>query len=1487
MYTVSNVAFVGAVASNVSTGYLTFRVDWNPAQAYAPYGMKVFGVCQQGGHAGTMCSQVGIDKAAGWATYQTAQLRFTNTFLELLKAGNETVYWSRYGFFLQTALSRPDVGLVEGHLEQSVMVDPVGVQLYVDMPYFGNLWEARSYLGFSFANGSPVVPADATNIYCDDQEEERNLLNAPGTETNPLYNPLEAIQLASQVSRYYGHPVTVRVAGGEYEDTKFIHTMAAGGDVTVVKVGDGRPKVWVNEDADTSRLYLGQGVVANVESYQDIRLSMPVYQHENLPSTTKLTLRDLDLTSVVFHGRAHTFDAQRCAFALCQFSLHVTHNWVHLDNEASACRYDVGTGFTVVPRWAHGGVLSRIDPTFVSTKFGWHLGTITVPDEPTCRAWYGDTAITAAKLLGLAFGSALPMAKAQNPSGQKWARTGQFVDLSPIDTRFASIHEATYQNPATGNWTSYDTVYRTQRNTFRDNTVIRRLDAGIGRQIFTNNVVSSNYVRELVGKRELRVNNNTTDYHLRVHRWGVSDFQPDAGYYGSRSSAVAQYDEWEPGWAFYLNYGAWPTEVFEAQNNVVGTTTLCWENALGFSYTKNDVWQVLYWELRRMQLNPELMPPVRTTRFGVIHTPTLSRSYEAAFDPSAFYDTIGLRPLPGSAYINAGNPAVGYNDLDGSRNDQGHLGGPDAASATMARVYWIDSFVPVNFTKVYHGMSVNLRGDRSTWSAARTPSFTWAATLNGALWSPTGGWQNNGTFNGRNQNGVVLDGGVGTYVFTLSVNDGAGGVSSATATFYVSPARVFGVDPDKAFAGNVLPFDRVALDKVNWTFHDDPAYSWVVGGATASLPYDGVASNSVTLNWAAQRTFSAPAINERYYLKIRLAKEALDARINGTLAFSVYVVDGTGALLFADTAVIPGSHLITKDNRDWSVAYGVASAYFHVNTNTDLTVYVVTHNAPYGLGACTSWVDYVYLALADKEVDGIYQDLRLAIRHAKPGDQVQVAGSITGRRVDVPVRVAGKAVAFHITGGWDAMSWNGTQYTVRDWLTHKTMLNYMRFAYYQRQRDWAFNAISLNLYTYFDSELSGFHVINDWPDKPNSWAFDAIRANLVQHAPTVIRDIRIEGVNRAGTLIAYSDSLLQINNGLTVNNIDVVDCMQGLRITTEHIDLTVLGCDFTRVPSGSIIVASRRSATVRRRVRLTGNTFTDCNVREALATSALNRDDRIPRRMASLVDTRHAALNPYVWNYNPFWSEARDPKRAPIAINVDNYRDEFSDVEIDGNTWTAPTGLEPQYDIAFDYTIPDSQVRIHGNTSTAGKDFIGVLRGGTRAQFYNPEWPHFHAAGFLNAANAACDWTQFVTATDAASWLLANAPAHLAIWNNTLAGMRSILRLDGGSGVNERSSGNGPSPVLVRGNMTTGVRHALDFTPLSAVTVQAWADFQASKDGSFPWFNIQDNGTASEKHLAWQFLAENPEVTALLHQRMFLYGLIPAQVLPGFRTTPH
>jgi hypothetical protein len=612
-----------------------------------------------------------------------------------------------------------------------------------------------------------------------------------------------------------------------------------------------------------------------------------------------------------------------------------------------------------------------------------------------------------------------------------------------------------------------------------------------------------------------------------------------------------------------------------------------------------------------------------------------------------------------------------------------------------------------------------------------------------------------------------------------------------------------------------------------------------------------------------------------------VAKQSADRRTNNDLRFWFFVTDDTGALLYSDRANLKGSNLVTKRNKNWSVTYGVANGYLSVSGNRNLRVYVMSYNNEANPGPSKTWIDFLYMSPADQESDLIYQDLSLALRHHKPNDKIQLAGSEAGVFFDVPLRIAGKNIMFDVTGGWDTNSHDGVKYTVRDWELYKSHLNYVRFAYFRRQRDWAFNAISMNMYVYFPSVLKGIHITNEWPDLPNAHAYDAMNLQLVMHAPVEVAELKVNGLYRAGDIFAYGDAAQQIDNKLTIRDLQLGDCMQGLRVRPEHIDCDILSNECQQIPGGSFIVSARRSASVPRKLRISGNTLTDCGVLEALATDPMLRNDEFSRSMPSFTDSPGQVLQLSWYTPNPYFIAAWDPRNAPIAIVSDgNNVGAEPNMEIDNNIFLAPGGRESRYNIVFagQGSLPDAQVKIHDNISTVGKDFIGLQRTGERSQFFNPTEPDWHNWGIMNALTVT-PWDTFVDSADAVAWLDANNLNFFAVYDNTLSDMRSIAHFPQGTALHETSPIQAPN-MLVEDNACTNVSFALHFSAASSMTPQMWHQMNKPEG---PWFRVQNNGSASQKHITWNILPTNPEVSPLLHQYMCKYGVLPQQILTSFR----
>lgn len=1545
-FVLSNYAFYGTNVGGVHRGYCEFTLSWDKNSYYEPYLVRLSGVAKS--NPSRQCTLLSIDRVNGTANFRcgTAQapFEFTDSFIEMNRVSTNRM-WKKYGFILEAYVSQTVLGLTRGLGEWNCRIDPIGAYPWGDgTPYYGNLVEAASYIGFDFLTGAAIAPAaDQTNFYCDDSYEERNMLNATGTEQNPIYNPYEAVQLASLVSRYYGHKVFVNVSSGDFEDTKFFHWLAANADVEVVGDASSKAKVWCNEDADYTmwhfgiygEKYIGAGNIMNSETWDaSVYGGANAWQNHGynkapVPVSTKIKITNVDFTSVKILGYVHTCDIETSQFALSRISVYVTSSFKFLNNDTSATSVAAKVPFSERYHWELtsadsfvSGVWYHFDPATHAHKH-WYLSQCPLPTRAEYVSEYGET--EAAHMDTLGFGpywntqfNMVRMLGTDGGTGRfAYPRTGTLIDVTDADTKWTTLLDAVLKNPATSNWSPYSAVFEVRGNSFRDNPGVVLFSASIGEMHYTNNsyICGSNptynsydgyeySVHHVEGRKKVVVENNTEDCDVQVKVcWFGSSYPSDNIEMSSYLSVPKAVQWYGTSLRHFIPKDQFAVELVSVQNGIGFTAGY---TPLSSSYTKAaaqdpdlsidgngfynywtfvnqyiaKVWQPLYqhgdapdksaaqgWSVKHFKQTKLL-----------IGTEVL-QGYNAAFDLAKFIDAYGLRPLSNASYCNAGNPDVAYNDLDGSRCTQGHTGGQYGRNNLVARIRWVDSFVSVNYTKVYDGMQVNLNADRSSWPAAVQPTFTWS---NGVGNPTQNTFTNNGTYAGVTQ--LVTLEQAGTYEFTVVVNDGNGHTATETLSFIVSAQRVFCVDASRTYTNNLLPFDLIHADKANWTFTDDPAVNWQTGGVTDQIKMDGQDHNGVGVNWAAQRTVTAPQANARYYIKLRVAKQHVDARLNNDLEFSVYAVDGDGTLLFGDTAVLKGSNLVTKRNKDFSVTYGVVSGYLSVKSNTAVTFYLITNNVLSGQ-AYKTWIDAMYLAAADEEADDIYQDLRLAIRHHKPNDLIQLAGTADGVFFDVPLRVAGKNITVNVTGGWDPTSYSEVlkKYVTQDWTLYKSYLNYIRFAYFKRQRDWAYNAVSANMYVYFPSELGHFYVTNEWPDLPNAWAYDGMNLQCILHAQLTVKNIKFVGLYRAGDILAYSDAAIDIDNGLVIDNIQVEDCLEGLRVTTKHVDLEVKNCEGTRVIGGTIVVASKRSVEYpNRKVHIHHNTFTDCGIPNTLGTQALNRDDDIWRRMPSFTDDPKWAVGFDSATQDPYWNVAYDPHMAPVAIVLDEDNNGLeADLEIDNNNFVSTSSsYEALYDVVFagsNASLPDAKVKIHDNVSNTGKDFIGVHRMGLRSLYYCPEMPYLHNGGAMLQANNVVNFSAYNDAASLVTWLDSNVNHYFAVFGNTVENMRSLVNFVEGTAFKEDSA-RGKPVVVVEDNITDNVGCALHYSGKSSMTPQQWEALKS-------WYHVANNGVGcQEKHLTWNWLSELPTVPAWTHNLLLHHGVPPRQILAGFQS---
>jgi hypothetical protein len=1421
-----------------------FDLSWDDDLWWEPIGVHMI-------YVGATGSASGIKVSGGTGT---ARYRFTTMLpvvTDWLTFFHANAIWAPSGFLVGASVSSKQYSLDQHTHSHGIYLDPVGPLHYKPYRPFtaGDTSEIGAFLGFSFTDASTVGPADATTVYCSDTREERNLLNAPGSVANPLYSPGEAIQRAAAISRRYAHPVTVSIAGGQYELTRSVYRIVDGGTVHVVRAGTDPAKVYVNEDMDTSTLEF-----ASVS---------PDYMETAHAMNTVVTIQDVDWRGVRFTGLVKDFRADRSSFELCDLTMQFTGSFRILDCPMVSTRV-LPTLPLFSPNPFHWkwhtwqrSLTSYLDPAWVSSKWPQFQRFMPTPEATLVGGGYFTQAqIDTAKLLG--FDPTQPVAQTRrlNHTNAKWT-TGQYLSTAKIDA-FATAFDAIFSNPHNGNWSTYDCVVEVRRCQFRAGSLVQ-LTAGLGSLIFTNNRYANNVVR-LTARRAMTVENNTGDYAIETYRLQLGSANAPAKNLGWTGTH-------EIGSTYPHLAGSFLRSLF-----AVGTWSLQGNIApsVAFAGAAPDTTQpsvhmdtafLLQFHYGQIPQNPAIQSlGAGSTGMDATQLPAATNAFNAALDPAKFVDTFELRPLPGSSYVNAGPSDAGKNDVDGSRNDQGHLGGPAAAAALDARIFWLDSFAPQSTASLYAGMSLTLKGDRSTYSAARTPTFTWSATLDGGAWTPAGGWVSNGTHDGKNQ--TITLAAAGTYAITLVVDDGVA-TDNTTLTLTVSAARTFCVDSRKTEAGTVLGFTNAYADRANWTYWAPTGLPVLpyADGALYAANLDGAPTNAMLFRHTAQRTVTLPQANQRYYLKLGLLQEALAKNVNSGLSFRVLVVGGDGALLFDDVLNLAGSGLLTDANAAQSDQYGVGSCYFTASTNTSVTIIVQSRAPQSATWQFRNAIYSVYLALADEVSDAIYQDLRLAVRHAKPNDEIQVADCA----LDVPIRVAGNKIAFKITGGWDGSSHDGTVYTTRAWQTYRTTMNYLRFAWYNRQRDWAYSAISFFLPVYFPSEVSGIHIENVWPDKPNAWGYDAIDATLIMHAPVTFKDIAVDGVFRTGRITAVGDSLLNIANKLTLDNVSPVGCFQGLRVTTEHIDLDVTGAISQKVPAGALVLACKTSPTVRRIVKLWGNAYQDCGIGSAFNTDVLYRDDPIHRKVPSNADVSRAQAQFLTGTYvsAPHRNPEFSPYTAPVVVLFDAANaTAWADLEAWENTWTETTGFETGHCVMYctvgAVIAPVAQGAHHywhDNTSTAGTSFIGMAG-------FTGAWEIAPTANSAIAANPAD--LSAGAAADAVA-LARMQTQSFVVTGNTLSEMRSVVDVLGSVPFLFAAPGHN---VVVAGNTLTNVVASFWWGGLSGM-------FPAAMDKVGQWFRVD----AAPHRYTWNLLPGDPQAPIDVLDRLVNRGQPAVQFL--------
>ena len=159
-----------------------------------------------------------------------------------------------------------------------------------------------------------------------------------------------------------------------------------------------------------------------------------------------------------------------------------------------------------------------------------------------------------------------------------------------------------------------------------------------------------------------------------------------------------------------------------------------------------------------------------------------SSTGDISFDPE-FVTNSDFHLLSSSPCINAGDPGSGYNDPDGSRNDMGNYGGPEANIELEANA-GSDQIALAN-------NPVTLDGSGSSYQNGNTLTYNWTQDLSNpevVVFS-----NNNSSTAIQTTFTPVIE---GQYIFSLVVNDGTGDSDPDTAIINVRGNTVIHIPAD-------------------------------------------------------------------------------------------------------------------------------------------------------------------------------------------------------------------------------------------------------------------------------------------------------------------------------------------------------------------------------------------------------------------------------------------------------------------------------------------------------------------------------------------------------------------------------------------------------------------------------------------------------------------------------------------------------------------
>ena len=382
----------------------------------------------------------------------------------------------------------------------------------------------------------------------------------------------------------------------------------------------------------------------------------------------------------------------------------------------------------------------------------------------------------------------------------------------------------------------------------------------------------------------------------------------------------------------------------------------------------------------------------------------------------------------------------------------------------------------------------------------------------------------------------------------------------------------------------------------------------------------------------------------------------------------------------------------------------------------------------------------------------------------------------------------------------------------RDPDVHQSTMNYQRFAWYAKQRQWSYNAISIFASIYFDSRVDGVQIINTNPTQPNSYQYDGMSVDISASAQISLTDITVSGIDSPGVIRILGDDL-DMGTDVTIN-VKVDDCAHCLMVRGTNVNIDISG-DWQRSATQDLYVVAERGST-RRKVTIHDITSADGGAGGGMVNTAMIESDAPIRRMG----------RKEIGNYNEgssYYNYSNVNLHPGAAIS--NKLTFCFDIGVDGPIVFSHTDdyFKPLYNISFDegslmggiIASYLSRMKVTQCTQSARSSLLGMADRSTSMDIAE----EFKKIGLTKycQVDPNASFTEHTLQkhnpnlfnTDIPTWITdletANVDQFLMVWGNTVLNAQSIVEWTGRAAM----AFSRLYPIGILGNTVTGTKCAL------------------------------------------------------------------------------